>query len=226
VAIQESADIITENTEEKLSDQLTLRPFRDEDFEPVAALIADLWFPQADPEFRPELGRIELAHHLRYHSWSLVVDAGKPLGIVLAAIPGQALDERRWQQRIDAGLAQLPSPQQRDAASVGGLKILTCEQTISSRLLAEEKPFSDGTIELLIVSSQLRGLGLGKTLFSRARDYLKGAGARGYHLMTDDDCDFNFYEHIGMQRVAEDVCTLPDGSLGIYAYAETFGSCM
>ena len=59
---------------------------------------------------------------------------------------------------------------------------------------------ADAAVKLLIVSPDAKGLGLGGKLFSAALEHLREAGAAGYHLLTDDSCDFGFYEHKGLTQ--------------------------
>lgn len=37
--------------------------------------------------------------------------------------------------------------------------------------------------------------------------------------MTDDGCDYSFYDHLGFQRVYQGFASTPAGDTGVYAYA-------
>lgn len=55
---------------------------------------------------------------------------------------------------------------------------------------------------LLVVSAEARGHGLGRRLLSQARNHFARHGAERYWLVTDTDCDWPFYEHLGLKRLA------------------------
>ncbi len=59
---------------------------------------------------------------------------------------------------------------------------------------------TDAEIILLIVGKRSRGLGVGRKLLSEACDALRERGCGDFMLFTDDDCDFGFYDRIGMER--------------------------
>lgn len=61
----------------------------------------------------------------------------------------------------------------------------------------------DDMVLPLLVSPAPRGLGLGRRLLKLACDHLRSVGAPTMHLVTDTDCDWQFYDHIGMERLAE-----------------------
>ncbi|KAB7790174.1 GNAT family N-acetyltransferase [Bifidobacterium leontopitheci] len=58
-------------------------------------------------------------------------------------------------------------------------------------------------IELFLVSSDARGHGVGGTLWRHAMRYFSQLGVSRYYLHTDSSCDVSFYDHKGLDRVAE-----------------------
>ena len=74
------------------------------------------------------------------------------------------------------------------------------EAELEREYASEDPEGADATVKLLIVSPDAKGLGIGGRLFSAALDHLRETGARGYHLLTDDSCDFGFYEHKGLTQ--------------------------
>lgn len=70
-------------------------------------------------------------------------------------------------------------------------------------LLAHSDCDPDFELVLFAVSSEARGLGVGSTLMDHAQRYLAAQGASRAFLFTDTDCTWEYYEHRGMRRAAE-----------------------
>jgi ribosomal protein S18 acetylase RimI-like enzyme len=73
-------------------------------------------------------------------------------------------------------------------------------------------------ILLLVVSSEARGKGLGKRLLDQARDHFRRHNAKSFWLVTDTDCDWPFYEHLGLERLAERKSTVAGAPESYYIY--------
>lgn len=203
-------------------DGASLRPLEERDVEPLAGLLADLWFPDAPAALRGTLGTIELCHHLLHHDWSLVAEKdGVAGGVILCASRGSAPHYDLWRGRIDRLMGTLPARELWDAATRAGIEVLEREQALSDGIAAEAAPYADASVELFVTGPALRGRGVGGRLFSAAVDHFREADARGFYLMTDDDCDFGFYDHAGMSRVRTAPGT-PTCAAEIYAYARAF----
>ncbi|RSX55574.1 acetyltransferase, GNAT family [Bifidobacterium dolichotidis] len=80
------------------------------------------------------------------------------------------------------------------------------------RFLAVEKELEDdslvnqdtqGEIELFMVNTTTQGMGVGGALWRRAQEEFAAEGVTSFFLHTDSTCDYEFYDHKGMQRVAE-----------------------
>ena len=196
-----------------------LRPFEERDVEALALLLADLWFPDAPAALKGTLGTVELCHHLLHHDWSLVAEKdGVAGGVILCASRGSAPRYNLWRRRIDLLMATLPARARWDAATTEGIEVLEREQALSDRIAASGVPYADASVELFVTAPALRGRGVGGRLFSAALDHFRETGARGFYHMTDDGCDFGFYDHAGMRRVRTAPPT-PTCGIEVYAYA-------
>lgn len=71
---------------------------------------------------------------------------------------------------------------------------------------------------LLVVGEAARGHGLGRRLLARARDHFSRHGAERYWLVTDTDCDWPFYEHLGLERLAERTGAVADAPERYFVY--------
>ena len=61
----------------------------------------------------------------------------------------------------------------------------------------------DFELVLFAVSGRARGLGVGSALMGHAQRYLAAQGASKAFIFTDTDCTWEYYEHRGMRRAAE-----------------------
>ncbi len=184
------------------TEKLTWRAFAPEDFERAAELLGRTWLPGFDGPAQRAASQIELAHYLSQTTWSLLAEReGKILGVVLLAERGvEAPGGAGWTELE----ARLTRAAEKDAGLAEAVRVEmdgVHEEAELEREYAAGGPVgADAAVKLLIVSPDAKGLGLGGRLFSAALDHLREAGARGYHLLTDDSCDVGFYEHKGLTQ--------------------------
>ncbi len=79
---------------------------------------------------------------------------------------------------------------------ISGLKALKQYLDLKKTLLVAEKKF-DSEILLFFVSSQARGLGIGKKLMNRYISYCKTNKIKNIILITDANCNYGFYDYYG-----------------------------
>ena len=184
------------------TENLTFRAFAPEDFERVAVLLGRTWLPEFDEAAQRAASQIELAHYLAQTTWSLLAErAGEVLGVVLLAERGAAAtDDACWAEleaRLTRAAEKDPELAEAVRTEMDGVRE---EAELERDYLAGGPLGADAAVKLLIVSPDAKGLGLGGRLFSAALEHLREAGAAGYHLLTDDSCDFGFYEHKGLTQ--------------------------
>lgn len=181
--------------------ELSLRPFAEKDFEPLADLVGRTWLPDFPARARSVAGRVELAHYLARTTWGLVAEKdGALLGAVLLRERGREGIPGDW----DGLEASLMARSEGDPELAEAIRVemdgVAEEALVEKEYAATEAPGNDATIKLLVVSPDAKGMGVGGALFSTALDHLREGGAAGYHLLTDDACDVGFYEHKGLRR--------------------------
>lgn len=198
---------------------MRIREFMGADFDVVARLLGTEWHGQHGNRSYWQ-GADELCEHLSQTDKGLVAenDEGELVGIALLASP-RAEDRdntlrMHWLQqrtRLGAMAQALGIDARADAA------FLTDDNEIMTR--AAEKFGSDGVGELvlLFVREDARGQGVGATLLREGTTWLRDHGARRLRLVTDDGCDWEFYERKGMNLVLEMRASL-DPLVGIYVY--------
>ena len=60
-----------------------------------------------------------------------------------------------------------------------------------------------GELELFVVNPDVRGHGVGGGLWTRMQEYLAAWNVDAFYLHTDSDCDVSFYDHKGLERIAQ-----------------------
>lgn len=207
---------------------VTTRPFADGDVHTFSELCGRLWYPELSPTDALLCGEAELCVHLSRHTFGLVAEVdGEPMGVTLVRFgrpdPTESL---RWEERLGELIAR--DGERRHPVLDLGLRFLGVESSLAAEVAgsglidagdAEGEDAADSAIELLAVSPAAQGLGIGGRLLSAGRDYLLECGAENFYLITDDECDWSFYDHKGLRRTRfENRVETDDGPIDCFAY--------
>ena len=183
--------------------RVTYRPFDEDDFNAIAAIVQAAWHANAPtPGYAFLEACADLARCLSISTFSQValID-GVTRGIVLARATNLRVPvSSRWQRAEDDFLEQMLISEPKAAKE----QIRTIELTrdINDKLLQKSGLTEANEVTLLAVSSEARGLGIGTVLLDAASSYLTSRGAGHAHLYTDANCNWKFYEHHGCKRAA------------------------
>lgn len=159
--------------------------------------------PDQQRRLQELIGLADLGHMAQKHTFSQVaVEGSKPLGVVLARAGAASKETKEhWQGVLDRALS---SASEIDAKEAQGYKdYMEAEHQAYAQLLDQASCSSEYELVLFIVSPEARGKGVGGQLMSRAKEYLKEAGATHAFLFTDTSCTWEYYERRGMRRAAE-----------------------
>ncbi len=216
--------------------EVLYRPFDEADFEAVARLFQDQWCTEIAEKAGRLASQIDLCGYLEQANWSLVAEkrsdgagdqAPRLLGAALLSLrdrprPGAA----KWAARRESLLAQATADPALLAEVKADIDMLDEESQLGDEYAASGQMGAAAELKLLIVSNRAQGLGVGGRLFSAARAAAHEA-AGGMFLITDDSCDFGFYEHKGLSRmvarptqVTELACPQDPQDFNLYVYAE------
>ena len=197
---------------------MRVRTFTGADFDPAARLLAQIWYEDHGSHAIWH-GADELCAHLARSDKGFVAEEdGAFLGTILVASPrdeDKSEDMRRhWlQQRTRiAAMAGVFGVNARE-----GAQVIAEEDALLDEVEVRSGSTDVGEIALLVVSGDARGRGVGGALLREGLTWLDERGASDVRLVTDDDCDWQMYEHLNMRRVGEAVSKARPG-MGIYAY--------
>lgn len=190
------------------------------DFEAAWELMCTTWYHQVEQPLAAALAGDELTYYLTRATFARSAwKDGQLLGFVFAR-HGQPEDDQQaaWDSAralVEARYGELLAAQQDDDGYLR--EINAYHHMLNQAQLAE-----DDSVLLLVINPAARGFGLGKKLFFSALDYLYEQGASMAHLITDTDCDWHFYDHLGLTRLAErkngDPTSLQPDSYFLYGY--------
>ena len=189
--------------------ELTLEQPTERALSAAAKLVGKTWYPDEPAKWDGLCEKIELAHHLEHATYVRAAMLGDRFAGIVAAGPTQS---EAGTARADAGALWYRNHMRAYAPWVLGtpdepriglaLAPITAEIALTQELVERGDARSAWEITLLAVDPAFHGHGIGRTLFSGALDYLRAQSAPGFFLATDDGCDFGFYDHLGLERIA------------------------
>ena len=179
------------------------RPFDEDDFNAIAAIVRDAWHTDAPTPYYAFLEACaDLAHSLSISTFSQVaLTDGEPRGIVLARGTNLSVPvSSRWQRAEEDYLEQMLINE--PGAANDYLQMTELTKGIRTTMLHDGGLSEANEITMLIVGEEARGLGIGTVLLDAAASYLASRGAGRAFLYTDTDCDWQFYENHDFVRAA------------------------
>lgn len=193
-------------------DSVTIRTAELGDLTGIAAIYNALWCNtlrnRGDVDDADLAARFNIAMQLQRSPVAVVAEVE---GRVIAACCVGIFDEGTprtnpaWQACYDELLAEATErAQTADAKLEGSLFGDSREKATADRFATTGNDYAQGQINLIIIEPAWQGHGLGRALIERARTELRAAGCSKFFLMTDCNSDWQFYEHLGMERIMED----------------------
>lgn len=198
------------------------------DLDGIARIYGALWCNtlrnRGDIEDAELAARFNVAMQLQDSPIALVAESD---GEVIAACMVGVFDDSAprpnpaWQQTYDELLAQAAArAETADAKLEGSLFGDSREKATSRRFAATGNPYAQGQVNLIIIDPAWQGRGLGRRLIDAARGHLRDLGCSAFFLMTDNQSDYAFYDHIGMERIAEDHSQDTGDGFTVYIYGD------
>lgn len=200
----------------------TLRHITRDDLDAIARLTAEAWYDLAPDGAPAELSLLAATHEactfMADMTWGVVAERGnETLGVIACSTGDPDATERAWWQAAgEQALAQARAIDPK--ATTEACAPVTDEERAVEEMVAEARLAGVPRVLLLVVSQHARGLGLGRRLLGKAAAHFAATGDGRYWLATDTCCDWPFYEHLGMRRLAERTGGVPGGPERYFIY--------
>ena len=227
-------------------DGITFEPLTGDDLDDIAGLAADAWYSPdglgdmtsaamegtwLDDSERDRVARLmatdEIAAYLQEMTWGVkAMLKGKMVGVIVTHGTHTSAEtaehyghvgaeaRKRAEELLTAARERAEHPDNNEPTE----PIYLDEIRATKEMRAEADLGSIPRILLLVVSAEARGHGLGKRLINRALDHFRRHGAERYWLVTDTDCDWSFYEHLGLERLADRPGMVPGAPEHYFVY--------
>ena len=227
-------------------DGITFEPLPGDDLDDIAGLAADAWYSPdglgdmtsaamegtwLDDSERDRVARLmatdEIAAYLQEMTWGVkALLRGRMVGVIVTHGTHTSAEtaehfghvgaeaRKRAEELLTAARERAEHPDNIEPTE----PIYLDEIRATKEMRAEADLGSIPRILLLVVSAEARGHGLGKRLINRALDHFRRHGAERYWLVTDTDCDWTFYEHLGLERLADRPGMVPGAPEHYFVY--------
>lgn len=187
-----------------MSETITYRTLRREDYPALTELLCDTWYlkPDTDRDLAMKLAEADLEYCLaRTTTAQMAVQGETVVGVVLGRI--DAAETRKGVNRHHRASMKILASLLFNKQGRAALQKLKKNEEANRNMLAEAKKEGhayDAEVVLLLVSPSARGQGVGKHLFDWLLGQFKANGVTRYFLYTDTGCDYQFYDRAGLTR--------------------------
>lgn len=213
-----------------MGNTVRIRRMTRSDYPQLVELIRRTWYADADADGQEtpddaqdhgaasRLAAIDAQDCLARATHAAVAERdGRIIGAILGSDPARVTRMQRTRHRlrqIRLALPLLASP-----AGRGGLmEQLAILQADRALVRAAGKTYP-AEIALFLVAPESKGLGVGGRLFAHMLGTFREHGIHEYFLFTDTSCDYGFYEHKGLRRMAtEHIATAHGEPLDCFLY--------
>lgn len=225
-------------------DDISFGRVKGDDFDDIVGLAAEAWYsPEgcgdlsadafSDAELsddeRARIARLmatdETATYLADMTWGCkAMLGGRTVGVIVAHGTHDDPEAReRWRRmglkaRAEAAAAVARLRESEEHGSEPNEPVYLDEIRATDEMRAEAGLEGQPRVLLLVIGAAARGHGLGKRLLDQARAHFRRHGATRYWLVTDTDCDWPFYEHLGLVRLVERPGTVPGAPERYFVY--------
>ncbi|KFI66123.1 GNAT family N-acetyltransferase [Bifidobacterium cuniculi] len=202
-----SNDIDTHDITPVIGGGIDFRPMRWSDLDAMADCFDRVWpqVPYIDgTPLAALMARYLTLHYVALTSWSNIaaLPDGTFAGCTLARIDGQPQQFPQAVDELERVRAQIAA----DPRGADALAMLEDGFFPNETMLEEDADIASSTqaeLELFMVDPDVRGHGLGRELWQSLLAAFAKMDVHAFFLHTDSSCDYSFYDHKGLERVAE-----------------------
>lgn len=181
-----------------LNKHIILRELHKSDREKLESLICEEWNYEkyCCPQVAAKFARVYLNSCLAEQTYTQVaIIDNVPVGIVM--VKNLKVHKCPLAIRLQLLLSTISLYLSKEGRKIA--KIYECEDVADKELLMQCKKEYQGELSYFIVSPKYRGKRIGKLLFQKAIDYIYSQKISEFFLFTDTNCNYSFYEHLGMK---------------------------
>lgn len=196
-----------------MGDTVHIRRMTRSDYPQLVELVRQTWYEDTDADGQGlsddvqdhvvalRLAAIDAQDCLARATHAAVAERdGRIIGVILGSDPARVARTQRTRHRLRQ--IRLALPLLASSAGRAGLMeqfaILQADRTLV-RAVGKTYP---AEIALFLVAPESKGLGVGGKLFAHMLGTFHEHGIHEYFLFTDTSCDYGFYEHKGLRRMA------------------------
>lgn len=183
-----------------MNNNVTYRAFRESDSKAIEGILRHTWkFDTfSSPKAAELTAKIFLLGVLSNHNYAYVAEKDNvPLGIIVVNNNKAKKFHIKYMSKLIVSIFPVLVKKDYRHLAKWGLML----EKINTKLLKDTAKTYDGEIGLFAVSEESRGLGIGKKLFYRAKDYMQKENLKNYYLFTDTTCTYQFYEKQEMKKM-------------------------
>jgi len=182
-----------------------------EDWDAIFALACAIWYSDIDEidddEVRLLASTIDISLVLKRSSHGIVAideQTGSIVGVV--CVTGTEPPPKRVQGWHEVAIAKALDRGARIGEARGddtGVQLKGLDAELRRYLaLTDEltRDGYDGEVTLLLLDAGYQGLGIGRELIDRGIEWLHAQGSRSLYLVTDDSCNYPFYDRLGWRQ--------------------------
>ena len=207
-------------------DGITLRAAETDDLDAIALIYNSLWCNWIRKAGAWEdwalCGRFNAAMQLQRSPITLVAERnGAVIGACLVGIFKDGVPEKNphWQPIYEGLLAAATErAKTADEDLEGSLFGDSREKATADRFADTGNEYAQAQINLIILKPVWQGAGLGRRLIEEARHRMRQEGCTKFFLMSDNRSNYQFYDHVGMTRIAEDHSQDTGDNFIVYVY--------
>ncbi|MEG0593020.1 MAG: GNAT family N-acetyltransferase [Coprobacillus sp.] len=187
-----------------MQNNIYFREIKSSDYQELETLIRETWNYDSFccDKTASRLAKLYLMSCLSNQTYTCVaIKDEKPVGIIMGK------NEKKFRYKLKFYFQQMISIISLSCTKEGRrtLKLFSGFHTIDKDLLVESGESFDGELAFFAVAGNQRGTGIGKELFNRLLSYMKSQDIKSFYLYTDSTCNYGFYEHQGMKRLANKI---------------------
>lgn len=198
---------------------LTLRKATIEDKEKAMMIDYDMWYApdeehQKTVDFWKAVASLDMNSFYIHSNYLLLAEwDSEVVGMVLAEIPKANLTylyHYMSDGRLEANIISKADKELRESYQT----LYTNEEAFHTEAGELVKASYDAAINIFAVNRSVQGKGVGRRLFEQALTDFQDLNAKNFYLYTDTECDYQFYDYIGMERIS----IFPEENLDNYVY--------